>query len=73
MGMSCLKACNKTCFEIRYFLDIYNTSQIMFDSGNIMWEYQQLKVGKTLAENWSKVAQKVGKLLAQIISPTFLC
>ena len=33
--------------------------------GNIIWEYQQIKVGKRSAERWQKMDQKVGKLLAQ--------
>ncbi len=37
---------------------------------NIIWEYQQPKDGKRLAESWQKVDQKVGRKLAQNVGPT---
>ena len=60
MGISCFKACTQTCFKIWYFLDIFKTSEIMFNWGNIVWEYQQPNHGK----RWAKVGEKSIKWLA---------
>ncbi len=50
-----------TCLEIWHFLDIFKLSKNMSNMVNIIWEYQQPKNGKRLAESWKKVIQKVRK------------
>ena len=51
--MSFFEACSRTCFEMWSFLSIFKTSN-MSNMGNIIWEYQQAKVGNRLTKHWQK-------------------
>ena len=65
IGMSCFMACTETCFEI-YFLDIFKTSKIISNLGDIISAYQQPKIDKRSAKHW----QKLPKMFVRKVVPT---